>query len=307
MLGRRPVPSWTSSSSGSAARANRRTVLRARPSSAAIARTLRPPSSSWRMSACRSRVRTAIRSPRGHGMRPLRRVRRILGRLQRDGCGQMLAVPGDGTFHGARRGCATGASGRRPGSRPARRGRRRRRSSLPGPGRSAPRRDGRPARRRRSQPTARAGCRPAGGSRRRPAAFRNSGRGAARTHRRPAPAGPDLLQGRAGHGSAGSASSGSPRPLTGPTAGPRPGRPAPARPPAARRSAPELRRAYRLVSPPTCSAKVTFAQPGTGQKNRRTRQADHHLPAARGRIQQPPLIPAVHPPRHRAAPGACRR
>jgi hypothetical protein len=31
-----------------------------------------------------------------------------------------------------------------------------------------------------------------------------------------------------------------------------------------------VRRARRLVSPPTCSAKVTFAQPGTGQKNRRT-------------------------------------
>jgi hypothetical protein len=33
-------------------------------------------------------------------------------------------------------------------------------------------------------------------------------------------------------------------------------------------------------------------------------QADQHLPAARGRIEQPPLVAAVHPPGHRPAPRA---
>jgi hypothetical protein len=37
----------------------------------------------------------------GSGCGRLRRVRRILGRLRRNGCGQVLAVPGDRTFHGA--------------------------------------------------------------------------------------------------------------------------------------------------------------------------------------------------------------
>ncbi len=52
MLGWRPVPSRASSYAGSASQANLRTVLRARPSSAAIASMLRQASSSRRTSAC---------------------------------------------------------------------------------------------------------------------------------------------------------------------------------------------------------------------------------------------------------------
>jgi hypothetical protein len=62
---------------------------------------------------------------------------------------------------------------------------------------------------------------------------------------------------------------------------------APARPPSASATAcstpvsPGVRRAWRLVSPPTCSAKVTFAQAGTGQKKRRTvRQISTSRPPA---------------------------
>ena len=84
----------------------------------------------------------------------------------------------------------------------------------PCPGRSARFLAGRPVTRRRSQTTCRPGCRRDGTSRRRPAASRNGGPYAARTRPRPAPAATRSPQDREGHGPAGSASSGSPQPLT---------------------------------------------------------------------------------------------
>ena len=53
-----------------------------------------------------------------------------------------------------------------------------------------------------------------------------------------------------------------------------------------------LRRRYRAVSPSACSANVTFAQPGSGQRNRRTAKYD--------------AVPGGRPPRHRPPPGRTR-
>jgi len=63
-LARRPVPPLASSSSGLDARAKQRTVLRARPSSAASCQMLRPAASRRCTSAWRLRVRSAIRPVR---------------------------------------------------------------------------------------------------------------------------------------------------------------------------------------------------------------------------------------------------
>ena len=100
-----------------------------------------------------------------------------------------------------RRGCAAGASGRRPGWRAGHRGQRPRRSSRRGPGRSPGRRGGRRARRGRTPRTAPAACRPGGGSRYRRARCRRHARGAARSHRHRGPSG-FRWRGRAGRGSA---------------------------------------------------------------------------------------------------------
>jgi hypothetical protein len=67
-----------------------------------------------------------------------------------------------------------------------------------------------------------------------------------------------------------------------------------------------VRRAYRTVSPSTCSANVITGQSGAGQKNRPHRQPDQHRPAADRRVGQPPLVAAVHPDREPAAARAGR-
>src|SRR6185437_2059984 len=83
---------------------------------------------------------------------------------------------------------------------------------------------------------------------------------------------------------------------------------APARPPSASATASSsavtagVRRACLLVSPLTCSANITLAHSGDRHRNRADRQADHHLGAADGRVQQSPLIAAVNPAGHRPAP-----
>jgi hypothetical protein len=136
-----------------------------------------------------------------------------------------------------RRGYATDATGRRPAPRPALPWCRRRHSSQPCPGRSARCPGGRQARPRTTPMTAPPGCRPAAGSRHRPAGSRSCALCAARIRPRPAHGVMPPRPGRAWRGSAGSASSGSPRPLTSRSGGHRHGRPGPARPPAAPRSA----------------------------------------------------------------------
>ena len=65
-----------------------------------------------------------------------------------------------------------------------------------------------------------------------------------------------------------------------------------------------MRRACLLVSPLTCSANVTLAQSGDRHRKPAHRQTNHHLAAADGRVQQPPLIPAVDPAGHRTTPRA---
>ena len=92
---------------------------------------------------------------------------------------------------------------------------------------------------------------------------------AQRTRPRPAPAATCSPPGRAGCGPAAAASSGSPRPLTGRTGGPRPGRPMPGRRPPAPRSPPGCATCL-AVSALTCSTNVFFAQSADRQRNRRT-------------------------------------
>ena len=97
MLARRPVPSWTSSSSGLAARANRRTVLRDRPSAAAISPKLRPVGQHPVHVGVPARVRSAILPVRGTaGAAAASGAVAAAGRgLRCDRCRQVLPVPGN--------------------------------------------------------------------------------------------------------------------------------------------------------------------------------------------------------------------